>query len=236
MKVLNIILGIVGVLAVYMVYRYFFVDNRDKVIVHYKDAKVQQSVSSGTLPAGASINFTYSLWFYVNDWNYRYGEEKVIFEHLTSEKEPVPLVYFDKNTNNLNVTMTTYNPDGDATGSNTSQSTCYIENVPLQKWTNLIITLNGRALDLYLDGKLVRTCVLPGVPKTSDNDILVTPTGGYSGYISYFRYLTYAVNPTQAYNIYKEGYGGSSLGGLLDKYRVKIAFLEDNKEVNSFEL
>ena len=74
------------------------------------------------------------------------------------------------------------------------------------------------------------------VYQACDNDILVTPTGGYSGYISYFRYLTYAVNPTQAYNIYKEGYGGSSLGGLLDKYRVKIAFLEDNKEVNSFEL
>lgn len=237
MKVLNIVLGIVGVVILYMLYRYFFVDNRDKTLVTYKDAKVQQSISTGSLPSGSSINFTYSLWFYVNDWNYKYGEEKVIFEHLTSDNEPVPLVYFDSNTNNLNVTINTFNTDGDASSSsNSTPSTCYIENVPLQKWTNLIVTLNGRALDLYLDGKLVRTCVLPGVPKVSDNDILVTPNGGYSGYISYFRYLSYAVNPTQAYNIYKEGYGGSALGGLLDKYRVKVSFLEDNKEVNSFEL
>jgi hypothetical protein len=42
---------------------------------------------------------------------------------------------------------------------------CSIEDVPLQRWTNLIISLDNRALDLYLDGKLVRTCVLPGVPK-----------------------------------------------------------------------
>ena len=23
-----------------------------------------------------SSNFTYSVWFYINDWNYRYGEQK----------------------------------------------------------------------------------------------------------------------------------------------------------------
>ena len=26
------------------------------------------------------VGFTQSLWLYINDWNYRYREEKVIFE------------------------------------------------------------------------------------------------------------------------------------------------------------
>ena len=53
-------------------------------------------------------------------------------------------------------------------------------NVPLQKWVNLIISLYGRTLDVYIDGKLVRTCVLPGVAQVNpDADILVTPMGGF---------------------------------------------------------
>ena len=39
------------------------------------------------------------------------------------------------------------------------------------------------------------------------------------------------------YNIYKEGYGGSdSMFGFLSKYRLKMAFLEGNRELKSFEL
>ena len=32
----------------------------------------------------------------------------------------------------------------------------------MQKWVNLIISVYGRTLDIYLDGKLTQTCVLPG--------------------------------------------------------------------------
>ena len=32
-----------------------------------------------------------------------------------------------------------------------SQPKTYLENVPLQRWTNIIMTINNRALDLYLD-------------------------------------------------------------------------------------
>ena len=67
--------------------------------------------------------------------------------------------------------------------------------------------------------------------------VTICPNGGFSGYISNFQYIANAINPTQAYNIYKAGYGGgSSVGNFFDKYRVKVAFVENNKEVNSFEL
>ena len=35
---------------------------------------------------------------------------------------------------------------------------CVVSNIPLQKWLNVIISVYGRSLDMYLDGKLVRTC------------------------------------------------------------------------------
>ena len=44
------------------------------------------------------------------------------------------------------------------------------------------------------------------------------------------------MNPQQAYNIYKKGYGGGGLGGMMDKYKVKVSYLVDNKEKSSFEI
>lgn len=49
-------------------------------------------------------------------------------------------------------------------------------------------------------------------------------------------YWDHSTNPQEAYNIYKNGFGGSILGNLFNKYRIKFALLTDNKEVGSFEV
>ena len=92
-------------------------------------------------------------------------------------------------------------------------------------------------MDVYIDGKLVRTCVLPGVAKVNTNtDVTITPLGGFSGYTANFQFFPNATNPQEAYNIYKKGFGGSALGNLFNKYRIKFTFLVDNEEEGSFEI
>ena len=145
-----------------------------------------------------------------------------------------PKVAFDSNMNNVTVTLATF-PTGSGSAITAS---CEIENVPLQAWANIIIALNGHALDCYLDGKLVRTCLMPGVTKPGTGDLTVSPSGSsFQGYTGNFQYFPRAVNPREAYAIYKEGYGGSNwLSNLFNKYRIKLAFMKDNQEVNSFEI
>ena len=104
--------------------------------------------------------------------------------------------------------------------------TCNVPNVPLQRWVNLIVSVYGRSLDVYIDGKLVRTCVLENTafvdPKAG---VYVTPDGGFAGWTSNFQYFNDAVNPQQAWNIYKNGYGGSLLGDLFNKYVTCIPWM-----------
>ena len=127
--------------------------------------------------------------------------------------------------------------DGFTTRGTGTPHKCTIRNFPLQKWVNLTVSLYGRTLDVYIDGKLVRTCILPGVAKSGvGGSILVTPGNGFSGWTSQTRYWPDATNPQEAYGIYKEGYGGSIIGNLFNKYRVRISFLEDNQSKGSFEL
>ena len=230
----TLLIAIVVVVILYLIYAFFLSNSNDKTLVTMQDARTSSMIQPTSMPSTNTTDFTYSVWIYVNDWNYRIGEEKVIFSRtLPNTNQPAPIVSLGANTNNVNVSLETYTNGGGTTVSN-----CQISDVPLQKWVNLIISVNGRALDLYVDGKLVRTCVLGGVPKVYYNaPVALTPNGGFSGYVSNFRFIGNAINPSQAYDIYRSGFGGAgSLSDMINKYRIKFAFVENNKEVNSFEL
>ena len=121
------------------------------------------------------------------------------------------------------------------TGTQTSSvsHTCTIKNFPLQKWINLVISLQNQTLDIYLDGKLHKTCLLQGVPKiSSEAPVQITPKGGFNGWTSNFQYWDDASNPQQVYNIYKQGYGGGILGNLFNKYKLHFNFLKIIKYSN----
>jgi hypothetical protein len=234
MNTKTVLLVVAIIIIVYLIYSYYFSDNSTS-LVSTQDARTLDIITGDNLPTGITADYTYSIWFYINDWNYRFGEDKVIFGRLDNNNDPAPSVTLGATTNDLSVTLGVYPNSTTNKGTN---FTCSIKDIPLQRWSNLIMSLNNRALDLYLDGKLVKTCMLPGVPKMNPNSqLFVCPDGGFSGFISNFKYFPNAVNPSQAYDIYKAGYGGSSvLGSLFNKYRLKLAFVKDNKEVNSFEI
>lgn len=237
MNTRKILIGVIIIVLLYLLYLYFFSSN-STTLVSKHDARSLDIISANKLPAGITADYTYSIWMYINDWNYRFGEAKVIFGRVDQNNDPSPSVTLAPSNNNLNVTMAVYPNEKTESNGNQTLYTCSVQDVPLQRWTNLIMALNNRALDLYLDGKLIKTCVMPGVPKMNPtSNILLCPDGGFSGYISKFQYLPKAVNPSQAYDIYKAGYGGGgALSTFFNKYRIKFAFVEDNKEVNSFEL
>ena len=206
------------------------------------DATLPVTISSKDLPAGnTSSNYSYSIWFYINDWNVNYGTEKILFTRKDTNDNPSPSVVLGAFENNLDITVAVYpdqNTQANGDGSMPTH-TCSVENIPIQKWVNLIISLNGRSLDVYLDGKLVRTCALPGVAvinKDADIYLTPTPTGGFDGFTSKFQYIPKPINPQEAYNIYKKGYGGGGLAGSMDRYKVKVSYLVDNKEKSAFEL
>jgi hypothetical protein len=237
-----------------------------------------------------SSNFTYSMWIFVDDWNYNFGQEKSILDRGNS-----PTVVLGDKPNTLKVYMNYYDasksapvtgtsstsslmnaatqaacaacasgyscacdsctngiPDGvsaadaaadaakaraDAAAAQSSVNTCLIENVPIQKWVNIVVSLYGITQDIYLDGKLVRTCVMPGVPQIDNTiGINVSNRGGFSGWTTNFKYWSTASNPQQVYNIYKSGFGGSILGNALSKYRVQVNMLKDNKVQGGFQI
>ena len=197
-----------------------------------------------------STNFAYSVWFYINNWNYRYGEPKVIFGRMSSVSsqgqgsvsginglDPCPSVVLGALENNISISLGCY-PGVDqqptTTGGTTVVHTCSITNVPIQKWVNLTMSVYGRSMDVYIDGKLVKTCLLPGIANVNNSaNIYVTPLGGFDGWTSKLQYYPNALNPQDAWNIYSKGYTTASLSSLFGAYQVEVSLIDNGTTQNS---
>ena len=244
MEVKNILIFVVIVILLIIVIRYVISDVN--TLTNLTSAQTLQKIEAADLAASSSSgntsNFTYSIWFFIDDWNYRYGEPKIIFGRMTTgtgQKEPCPSVVLGPIQNNVVVSLAVY-PGVDEQpedGTNYIVHNCPVANVPIQRWCNLLISVYGRTLDLYLDGKLVRTCVLPGVAKIDSNaPVYITPNGGFAGWTSKFQYWPDSSDPQKAWNIYKAGYGGSLLGSIFGKYTVKVSLMEGDTEDSSWTI
>ena len=123
---------------------------------------------------------------------------------------------------------------GSVTTSSNSAYTCKINNFPLQRWVSLVVSLNNRTLDLYLNGKLVRTCILPATAIIdSTASVALTPDGGFKGWTSNTQYFSKALNPHEVFNIYSVGPKCGGRLSLFDRYKLKLTYLVNNEETGS---
>ena len=258
MTVFSIIMTVLVITLVIMVLRYLFID--PYTLQDMKSAKVQSTISPSTLATNElnvpSSNFAYSVWFYVNDWNYRYGQPKVIFGRMGSSsnannssirgisgRDPCPVVFLGNVENNVTIGLSCFpgvNEQPSTRGGNTVLHTCQINNVPIQKWVNLVISVYGRTLDVYLDGKLVKTCLLPGVAKVNkDADVYVTPQGGFDGWTAKLQYYPNSLNPQEVWDIYSKGYSNYTFSkwfNIYNPYQVQITLLENGTTSGSLTI
>ena len=116
----TIVLGVVIVVLLYLVYMYFFSNSHTANLVSYHDATQELTVSASSLPSGPTANYTFSIWFFINEWNYRYGQEKIIFQRTDQNNDAAPKVSLDPTTNNLNVSLATYPSSNQPTTSPTT--------------------------------------------------------------------------------------------------------------------
>ena len=91
------------------------------------------------------------------------------------------------------------------------------------------------AHDVVIDGKLVKTCLLPGTANVNNNsDVYVTPQGGFDGWTSKFQYYPNSLNPQEVWNIYSKGYGGQ--GWFNNTYSLQVSLLENGAQQSSFTI
>jgi hypothetical protein len=177
----------------------------------------QDPSSNGSMPiyrsnnADNGIEFTWSVWIYIENLQYLEGQYKHIFYKGNSNLESTglnfpnnaPGLYIAPNTNALVVMMNTFNVINEEV---------VIPDIPLNKWVNVIIRCQNTTLDVYINGTITRSVQLVGVPKQNYGDVYVAMNGGFDGNISNLWYYSYALGTSEIQNIAKDGPNTKMIG------------------------
>lgn len=184
------------------------------------DATTTTSVSGSNAPLSSEGDGAYGMqwWMFVKDWNYGYGKDKsvIVRPDPTNTKVMNPSISLHPTDNSLRVSVSVFpSTEGGAAASQPAPAghsgasddvfICEVPNIPLQTWFSVSVTVFGRNLDIYIDGKLVKSCFLTGVPKPATGDVQVTPGGGFSGNICNFTHYPRMLTPSDANSFWTAG-------------------------------
>jgi hypothetical protein len=126
--------------------------------------------------------------------------------------------------------ISSYNSGG---ATYTQNDKCDIANgIEYQRWSLITVVGNGRTLDVYIDGKLSRSCVYKGYFSLGNSGGKGTATFGYGnggnlkGFFSSGQFYNYALSPDQVWTNYQAGPGGgfSITDFFASLFNVNVSF------------
>lgn len=247
---LKLILGVViVVILLYIIWSYFFTSM--EVLMSFQRGTELFHKSLSNVVDSSRNNYSFSVWTYIDEWSVNYGNNKNILALAPGERSPCFFaLFFSKTTNDLNIYVEPANPKNEVTSGNlynSLSSTCSVTNFPLQTWVNISVSVYNRAIDVYIDGKLIRTCSMTTVasPISKNTAIFVggnrTPSNmqvpGFSGFIASVVYSPNVFSPKEVWDIYSRGYTNSAFDlNALKRYKLELSFLKDNSVLKSFSI
>lgn len=166
--------------------------------------------------ANEGIEFTWSVWLFIDDLTYNNGRYRCVFYKGNDYvKNPyadsqglnfpnnAPGLYLAPNTNDLVIMMNTFNVINEE---------ITVTDVPLNKWVNVIIRCENNTLDVYINGSIIKSHHLHGVPKQNYGDVYVAMNGGFDGYISNLWYYNYSLGTVAIQKLLRSGPNTKMLG------------------------
>lgn len=202
----------------------------------------QDPIATGSIPILRSTNeveglaFTWSVWIFIDDMNYKENEYKHIFhkgnDNINTKTAPygmnfpinAPGLYIAPNKNDLVVVMNTF--------EDINQEVT-IQDIPLNKWLNVIIRVNEqREMDIYINGKMARRHIFSSIPRQNYGDVFVSMNGGFSGYVSTLQYFASSIGINDIEKIINDGPNmnmiGNKMSNTLPNYLSMRWFFDNN--------
>jgi hypothetical protein len=234
-NLIRILLIVIVLVGVYYLYKYLFTSSGLDIYELNSEFKPATGISAAVAKdfpkqvfSGGELSV--NIWVYFQDLRAGtsgFGSKKHIFtlgkatsgsgNNITLAGEQTMVAYLDENSNTMKVAVATESTSGMISGNTNEIPTSAISNVhatinniEFQKWIMLTFTLNNKILDIYMDGKLARSVVLPamykvGSPAQDALYLTAAAYGGFGGYIGNVKMANYALNPEEVWRLYMSG-------------------------------
>ena len=177
------------------------------------------------------IEFTWSVWLYLNGFQDSGSYHHVFNKGNTSTSTPTgnfpgtttpnnaPGLYINPNYDGFRVIMNSFN--------NPYQEVIEVTDLPMAKWINIVIRVQDKNCDIYVNGRLVKRRIMTEVVKQNYDDVHVSLNGGFSGYLSNLTYYNRSISVTEIQDIISVGPNLKPVSKALDLTNSAPRFLSN---------
>lgn len=233
MNYILIIIGFIVVVAIYMLYKYF----------------TNATLTSGVIDLSKSTDYTYdklksptSKIYSLAGWIFMTGQSSsnggFIFKRESTDGSPKPInigLYFNGTSMDL---------FGGAAPTPTAAPTNKLFNItnqiPLQKWVYVVVNVNGDLVEVYLNGKIVKTVQIKDNALTSNFSPTATLKVGDSalkGYITQFSMIPELIGASTVWKNYLNGNGiGNQFLNYFMPYNINMTVTKDDVLQRQFSI
>lgn len=172
-----------------------------------KPSGSQSTILVTSIDNPGSIRYFYEGWFFINA-NQPVQTENVLFNRGNNFVVTLTGSTLNLYVNN-NATDSTVSSAGilESTGSKPITRLASIHNFPFQKWTQIVINVDGQMIDIYIDGKFVQN-VQSATPIVTNAVDPITYGNQYTlGFFTRFRRPVRNINPQGVWSSYMMGSG-----------------------------
>lgn len=163
------------------------------------------------------LEFTWSTWIFVknpplntNSSQYRHVFSKgndILDANGIVTPNNAPGLYISPDYRELLIVMNTFQ---------NMREKIIINDIPINKWINVMIRVDQRQLDVFINGTMTRSKTLSSLPRQNYDNVYVALNGGFRGSISSLRYFSRAIGTNQIQNIIEEGPNLKPIHSLLN--------------------
>jgi hypothetical protein len=182
------------------------------------------------------IEFTWSVWLYLNGFQDGDSAGSQNHHHVfskgniapstssgsfpgTSTPNNAPGLYINPNYDGFRVIMNSFNDP--------YEEVIEVTDLPMTKWINIVIRVQSKNCDVYVNGRLVKRRIMTEVVKQNYDDVHVSLYGGFSGYLSNLTYFNRSISVTQIQDIISVGPNLKPISKALDLTNFKPRFLSN---------
>jgi hypothetical protein len=227
------------IILIYILYKYFTTSTSTLgTLIDLSKTSTTQSFTKKTDVANStSTRYAYGVWVYIDSWDPSQTTKDIFYRNKVAasgsgsgyipERSDIRL-YLERNTPTLKCDFYT-----NISPTQPTETITITTNFPIQKWTYVIISVDNKIVDCYIDGKLVTSQQLKNQPIVTDSDIFV---GNFNAHLAKFQKMSSPVDPQTAWTNYMAGNGGNSFKKMFSSYGVDVSFKKDNVEQQKFTI
>ena len=233
-----VLLGVLlVVIIVYMIYTtYYSTTVKLSGEVHLITPPANIPIDKITKPD--ATRYAYGIWFYVNNFPTSFGSGNI--RTIFYREKDMHLYLTNDGSLSLDVgkgvdqTITKA-----STTSEPIRRSLITNNFPIQRWVYIVVSIDNTVIDVYLDGKLVKSIATPQVGP-QEKEIIFKSAGVASGmdaYLSNFERVTMPLDPQSVWNKYIGGSGSNlAVSNMVGKYNLNLTLLKDGQISQKYKL